>query len=57
MVSRDELVERQPAIRHVTQQLDALLSELLRTLDLVRGLLPLWNRDDQVVGAVRVFRA
>ena len=49
VVARNELVEGQPAVGRVPQELHTLLRELVRPLDLVQRLLPLRDRDHQLV--------
>lgn len=49
VVARYELVEGQPAVGRVPQELHTLLRELMSPLDLVQRLLPLRDRDHQLV--------
>ena len=51
MVARDELVERQPAIRRVLEQLQTFLRKLLGSHDLIQGLFALRDGDGHVVTA------
>ena len=49
VVARNELVEGQPAVGRVPEELHAFLRELVRPLDLVQRLLPLRDRHHQLL--------